>query len=238
MDRQREIEIGGGGVESGAATGSDQNGSEAAAGAVLERPRGRPRRPATEEDVLHATVSLLAEVGLAGTTIRAISERSGVARATIYLRWPTRDAVIAAALRHAIGRDPYPLTGDIEHDIRRGGEESIAVLSEPAFAAVLPALARGLLTRDGDSGEFEIDYDTLFPNRRLIAEEYRALAGEQGFRTDVDADLVVDLLTGAPMSYMFATGEPPPADVVEELVDFVLDALRDPDRRDGADRPA
>ena len=38
--------------------------------------------------MLRATIDLLAERGMEATTIQAVSDRTGIARATIYLRWP------------------------------------------------------------------------------------------------------------------------------------------------------
>jgi len=70
--------------------------------------------------VLSATIDLLAERGMEATTIQAVSDRSGIARATIYLRWPGRSALVLAALRWAIGRPPFELSGDIATDFQRG----------------------------------------------------------------------------------------------------------------------
>ena len=92
------------------------------------RSPGRPRDAAIDELVLRATIDLLAERGMEATTIQAVSDRSGIARATIYLRWPGRSALVLAALRWAIGRPPFELSGDIATDFQRGVERVLGGL--------------------------------------------------------------------------------------------------------------
>jgi AcrR family transcriptional regulator len=167
-------------------------------------------------------VELLAELGLDGTTIQAIADRAEVARATIYLRWPTREALITAALRHAIGRPPFPLTGDIDADVRLGGEQARWILSQPLFASVLPALVREFVQLDRAG----VTFDTLFPNRKRVAEEYDRVASSQGFSDDIDGYVVVDLVVGALLLHLLATGTPPTDAHREQTVEVVLAGLR------------
>lgn len=187
--------------------------------------RGRPRSAAAEESILRATLDLLAERGPDATTINAVAARSGVARATIYLRWPGRDALITAALRHAIGREPYPLTGDLAEDIRRGAEQARLAFSEPLVMSVLPVLVRGFL--GGGPAEQSLSYAALAPNRQTVAASYRRSAGAQGFRTDIDGEVVVDLVIGAVINQILATGRRPSPRFTRQLVDVVLAGLRE-----------
>jgi len=186
--------------------------------------RGRPRSAAVEEAILLATIQLLVEDGLDGTTINAVAARSNVARATIYLRWSGRDALIAAALRHAIGRQPYAMTGDLVVDIHGGAEQALAILSQPLLLAVLPALVRGWLRRDQTIPVFA--FDTLFPARPAFAEEYRREAGRQGLRTDIDGEVVVDTFVGGLLMQLLATGKPPAAASARQIVDVLVAGLR------------
>jgi AcrR family transcriptional regulator len=184
--------------------------------------RGRPRSAQADDAILRATVELLAETGLDGTTTQAIADRAHVARATIYLRWPTREALIDAALRHAIGREPYPLSELIEADIRRGAEQSQGILSQPLFVSVLPVLVREFLTPDLAG----VTFDALFPHRKRFAEEYDRLAAEQGFRDDIDGEAVADLLIGSMLSRLLATTSRPTADDRDQVVEVILRGLR------------
>lgn len=195
---------------------------------ATDRNPGRPRDRGTDEAILRSTVELLAEGGLEATTIRAVSERSGAARASIYLRWPNRDALIAAALRHAIGRPPHPLTGDIATDLRAGAEQARAIFSEPLFAALMPALIRELIASPDEHRDIWADYHTLFPNRAEVGEEYRQFGAAQGFRDDVDPVIGPDLIIGACFSRFIATGQKPSPAFARGVADAVIAGLRRP----------
>jgi AcrR family transcriptional regulator len=194
-----------------------------------QRSVGRPRSQAADEGILRATLELIAEGGPDAATIQAVSNRARVARATIYLRWPSREALLAAAIRHAIGRSPYRLSGDLEVDITQGAEQARAILSEPSFALIVPSIMRELLA--GDQAAAGVTFDRLFPNRRLVAEEYGRLARAQGFRPDVDPEGVVDLVTGPLLMRLMATAQPPSREFTREVSRVVIEALRDPGRR-------
>ena len=146
-----------------------------------QRGPGRPRDASVEQAILGTTIELIIEGGLDAATIHAVTQRSGVARATIYLRWPNRAALLRAALRQAIGRPPYALSGNIEADLRQGAQQVRAILSEPLFVAMLPVLIPKFI-RGGDD-ENALPYDTLFPGRVKIADQYREHAAAQGWRS-------------------------------------------------------
>lgn len=170
-------------------------------------------------------MELLSEVGLAGLTMSAVVSRSRVARATVYRRYPTREALLSAALAQVKGREPFPLTGDVEADIATGATWAAAVLGEVPFRRFLPlfvteclrgpAAARGVIAR-------------VAPNHGGIATEYRERAAEAGLRTDIDPTLVADIVQGAMMMRLLSTGVPPDQAIVEQLVDVLLRGLREP----------
>ena len=188
---------------------------------VVVKPLGRPRATGADEAILRATLNLLAEAGLAGTTIRAIAERAGVARATIYLRWPGRDALITAAVQLAMGGPPFRMTGDLHEDLSRGAERARKVFGQPTFQALLPEIVRAFL-----SGEPGTTYDVLAPNRRGIADEYARLAADSGFRTDIDPDVVVDLVIGGHLNHLLATGRAPSERLSRQMLEVVVAGLR------------
>lgn len=185
---------------------------------------GRPRSATVDAAILRAATDLLLTQGVGGTTINAVARRSGVARASIYLRYPGREALITAAIRAAIGRDPIPVTGDLENDLHRGAEQTRAILASKPFRAVFPRLIEGLLRPRGAPGA--ITYAMLAPNRQLMVDEYRALAGQAGLRPELDADLVVDMLIGGLLNHLLVTGTPPTHADAERAVDLLLGGLR------------
>ncbi len=110
-----------------------------------------------------------------GTTINAVADRAGVARGTVYRRWPNRSAMIAAAIRASRRWDPLDLGEDLEDNIRQQAEEGRRVLAETSFQAMMPALMEMQLNGDTD----EVVRSTVFPRRRQMAEMYARLAAEQ-----------------------------------------------------------
>jgi len=80
--------------------------------------RGRPRDPAVDEAVLTAAVDLLAEVGYARLTMDQIAARAGVGKASVYLRWPNKVALVAEAIQqHAAVVPDVPDTGSLREDM-------------------------------------------------------------------------------------------------------------------------
>jgi AcrR family transcriptional regulator len=85
--------------------------------------KGRRRSQAADDAILGATLDLLRLHGYRGLTMSAVIERSGVSSATLYRRWPTKQALVVAALR-TITADPCPadtgsLAGDLEQVVKR-----------------------------------------------------------------------------------------------------------------------
>ena len=144
--------------------------------------RGRPRDADADVRILRAAVELMTEVGPEATTMSAVIERSGVARATAYRRWPNRNALLVAALREVKGRGPVALSGDLETDIARSAEQARHILSEERFRSILPLLARDLVGRHGRRHEGSATFHRVAPNYNRLAEVYEQLALEAGLR--------------------------------------------------------
>lgn len=89
-----------------------------------KRGRGRPRRAGADEAILTTALEMLRAAGFRNFTIDAVSERTGIAKTTIYRRWPSKGALVAAALA--------PLAAPREgEDMARGTEELLRALGEP-----------------------------------------------------------------------------------------------------------
>jgi len=63
------------------------------------RGRGRPRDPQLERRALRATLEIFSEKGWTGLTLDEVATRAKVGKSSLYLRWPDRQALLAAALR-------------------------------------------------------------------------------------------------------------------------------------------
>ena len=70
--------------------------------------------------VLEAALEELAERGYGALSIEAVAERAGVAKTTVYRRWPTRAALVKAAFEVEGNRAaPLPDEGRLDRDLTR-----------------------------------------------------------------------------------------------------------------------
>jgi AcrR family transcriptional regulator len=103
--------------------------------------RGRPRDPGVDESILSSTLLLLGEVGYAQLTMEQVAARARVGKASLYLRWPSKVALVADAVQR-LRPDLVPaipdtgsLTGDMREFLRQ------LVRPRSAAASALPAVA-------------------------------------------------------------------------------------------------
>jgi AcrR family transcriptional regulator len=188
---------------------------------AAQRHVGRPRRAAIDAAIIRAAVELMTEGGVGATTLTGVAERAGVARATVYLRWPTRSALIGAAARAAVGGQVLPLTGDIEHDIRVGAAWIRQVFELSTTPAILPEIVRGVLANPP-----ELRFDAVAPRRREFARLYVAGAEAQGFRPTVDPHLPFDMLLGTALAHLFATRRSMTPAEADDLAEAVIKGLK------------
>ncbi|PRX48744.1 TetR family transcriptional regulator [Prauserella shujinwangii] len=178
------------------------------------RPPGRPRS-SVDAVVFEATLRTIHELGYTRATVDRIAAAAGVAKTTIYRRWPSKGELITACLVDAFGA--LPLTGtDREKDLATAIRWGAAKIGEPgvgaAFAGVFtdavsdPALRRVLATRLQD------------PYRRALQEAL----GEPENRVL----FIIDVVVGTLLHRMGITGEPMVDDDVDTLVEMVQRLLR------------
>ena len=182
--------------------------------------RGRPRRAAVDAAIVRAALELMSERGVEGTTLAAVAKRAGVARATIYLRWPTRSALVGAAARAGVGGQPMPLTGDVDRDIRFTASFVRGVSALPAFRAVFPEIVRGVLANPP-----ALSFDSVAPRRREFGRLYAQHAPEAGFRTDVDPYMAFDMILGTAIAHLLANGGPMSDEDARLLADVIIEGL-------------
>ena len=169
----------------------------------VPRPVGRPRSGTADRAILDAAMALLAEVGLGGLTMSAVVSRSRVARATVYRRYPSREALIAAALAQVKGREPFEISGDLPTDIATGAAWTAAVLDESAFQRFLPLFIGEALRGPAAARNL---IDRVAPTHTEVAREYAALAAAAGLRTDIDPALVSDMIQGTMLMRLLSSG--------------------------------
>ncbi len=181
--------------------------------------RGRPRDERAEQAILAATVELLNDVGFAGLSIEAVAARAGVGRPTVYRRWPSKmELVIDAVLRLA-----PPLTVDHSGDPLTDLKELVARLIVDMTSA---PIGRAILALTGDAGTHtdlaqRLTKDYLTPRRDALLAILRDAVAAGELPRDLDLDLTLDLMLGAPTYRWLTTGRPVDQKAARAIVDAV-----------------
>jgi AcrR family transcriptional regulator len=72
-----------------------------------------------DEAILAAAMDLLAEIGYARLTMAQVAARAHAGKASVYLRWPNKVALVAEAIQHSSAVVPeVPDTGSLREDVR------------------------------------------------------------------------------------------------------------------------
>ena len=168
--------------------------------------RGRPRSEQARRAVLDAARALVEQGGYAAATIDAISARSGVAKTTIYRRWPSRPALVVDLLMNMAAEAVPPPSGPEPLKALRKEMRGIASASDDLIGRLLTALL-GEAQRDPEIRAALLD--GLFRPRSAATGSVVRRAQKSGqMRKDVPSDVAVDLLVGPLFYRMFVQHRP------------------------------
>jgi AcrR family transcriptional regulator len=104
------------------------------------RTRVDERVQRSRDTVLATTYQLLSEAGLGGVSIDAVSERSGVAKTTIYRHWPSRTALLLDACSKLGAKPEAPDTGSLKGDVTLIAKHLANKLRSDHMATILPSI--------------------------------------------------------------------------------------------------
>ncbi|MFJ9315941.1 TetR/AcrR family transcriptional regulator [Pimelobacter simplex] len=186
---------------------------------------GRPRDSRIDEAVLVATRELVADLGYADLTFRAIAQRAGTSVPAIRRRW--------ASKAHLVHEAVYPTdvvgapTGaaDLRAEVRAVVERCLANVGSPAGRRATPALMSEMMT--DHALEQELSARLLDAGWDALAARL-AEASERGeTRPDIDLGVFVEMVFGATLVALVLRGREAVDDAwVEALVTAVVDGLR------------
>jgi len=156
---------------------------------------GRPRCPVRQQAILQAAFDLLAKGGPADFTIEAVSARSGVARTTIYRRWPSKGALAVDSFRQSMRAElDFQPTASAIADLRTVYRAKIRLLQGRHGRILAGILAEGQ-NDPATLDAFNEDYITPSCEGLLGILKRGMESGE--FRRDLNPQLVLDALLGA-----------------------------------------
>jgi AcrR family transcriptional regulator len=152
---------------------------------------GRPRSAAADAAIVRATLEVLREEGFRRLSVEAVRQRAGVGKATIYRRFPDKEALVRAAVA-AVHSDPaVPDTGSLQGDLDALWEE---VYAAGGAARVAPLL----LAEAAENPEMHAIFRAALvePRRAMLRTLLERAAARGELRDGLDLELVVDLLAG------------------------------------------
>ena len=162
------------------------------------RERGRPRLPDTNHRIIEATLRLLGRDGYARMSVDAIAAEAGVAKPTVYLRYPSKAALTSAALAAlAASREE---TAPIENGCTR--TELIAHLHHFQRGVGRPfgvSLVGAVLAEEHETPELLALYreQIVQPRRHMMRAVLERAEARGELRGGVDLDLAVSMMIGA-----------------------------------------
>ena len=164
------------------------------------------------------------EVGFRSVSVESIAAKVGVAKTTIYRRWPNKAAVVMDAFMMRVGSaTPFPPAATAAERIRgqmrimakafRGRDGALvkALLAEAQFDPELAAAFRERWTR---------------PRRAMALAVFREAMTRGDLRPDIDPEAAIDLLY-APLYYRLQMGTGPLSDAyVDGLFHHAMKGIR------------
>ncbi|HEX4309529.1 MAG TPA: TetR/AcrR family transcriptional regulator [Acidobacteriaceae bacterium] len=182
-------------------------------------------RPRQIEAVIISTVfDELLEKGFRAVTIESISAKTGIAKTSIYRRWPNKAAMVMEAFLFRIGPGiEFPSKSSYVESIRF---QMLALAK--AFRGPFGSMIKALL----GEAQFDLELAEAFrtrwigPRREAAKEVIQSAIRNKEIRPDVDLDQALDALYGW-LYYRLMIGSGPLSDAcVRGIFSAVLDGLR------------
>ncbi|MEU6078834.1 TetR/AcrR family transcriptional regulator [Micromonospora sp. NPDC047074] len=189
------------------------------------RPPGRPRSARADEAIVEAALDLLAEGStIEAISIEAIAARAGVGKATIYRRWPGKDALLRDALRTLKGSPPEPVGRSVRDDlILLVG--AIGQHIDPRAERIMPCLVPEV---NRSPEQYQLYQNIIEPRRAVMREVLRRGVRTGELRPDLDIEVAMAMLSGPMLVQRVMRWHPDldEATLPERIVDGVLAGIR------------
>jgi AcrR family transcriptional regulator len=195
----------------------------------VRRP-GRPRNAHHDEAILDATLTILREQGYGGLTIDGVAARAGVGRPTIYRRWPSKPALVVAALVQSVHiAVPEVDTGSLRDDLVAVQRRQIRLMNLPENRRVTAGLVADLANDPELADSYVHDY--LMPRRDAFFRVLERGVARGELRSDADFAFIYDLLMGPLFMRAVVWGARLSNDAAEHTTDVILASFAPPPKR-------
>jgi AcrR family transcriptional regulator len=192
-------------------------------------PRGRPRDPEVEERAVHAALEVFGETGWAEFNIDNVARRSGVGKASLYLRWGNREELLIDAIGRGVRFVEEVNTGSLRGDLR----ELAGQLHDRYVGPTGRTLFR-LIYEAAEIPHLAEKYAEWSRSQILAARAIVRRAADRGeLARNASATLIMDTLCGGVMTHVLTTApdlrekmKGKSAAYLDQLTDFVIRAAR------------
>ena len=181
------------------------------------RPRVEGER---EQEILGATLEVLAEVGYDLLTMDAVATRAKASKATLYRRWRGKpELVVAAVTYHHSTTTTVPDTGTLRGDLLAAYCGSGGI-DDPRAQAVLAAV----VTAMGRDPEFAEVYRRDFIGPKVAASRtiYERARQRGEVHPDVDLTILAPSLAGIVLHRAFLLGDVVTTELIGRILDEVI----------------
>jgi AcrR family transcriptional regulator len=187
------------------------------------RTPGRPRSHEADRAILNATLDLLIEEGYSGVTIEGVAARAGVAKTTIYRRWPSKVEMVVEAIGATAEKVPVPKAGTARAGLAKTLAHTISTMSgDPSAGRILMGLAAETC-RNEELAE-AVRRGVVEKRRRAVFALLERGIAQGEIRPDIDLDLVADMLGGPVLLRLLLGGDMDPR-IASRAVDMLIEGI-------------
>jgi AcrR family transcriptional regulator len=185
-------------------------------------PSSRPRvEGARENEILDATLTLLASVGYDRLTLDRVATEAKASKATLYRRWETKAELVVDAIARAKG-GPHPSiidSGSLRGDLlamacNKGG------FNDPHSLRVVSSVITALQHDQEFSDAFHARF--LEPMMSLTRSVYERAQQRGEIPADVDLDLLTPVLGAIILHRSFVLRLPVDQNTIERILDEIV----------------
>jgi AcrR family transcriptional regulator len=185
--------------------------------------RGRPRDAGVDRRILAATFRQLVDVGFGALSIEAVASEAGVAKTTIYRRYPTKARLAVAALTVEVPFPPLPPELASREALARFVHQAVAMLVESGAIRILGSLLVEEARQPGLLTAFRTRL--LGPRREQVEQMLRRGIDRGEIRADIDPLVVTEMIAGAIFGHHAILGMTATDDWIDKLTDHVWKAI-------------
>jgi AcrR family transcriptional regulator len=159
------------------------------------RPGGRPRSERVHRAILDAARAELVEHGFSRFRLERVAARAGVGKATIYRRWPSKEALASDLLSElAAPHIAVDDIGDTRAELRACVSHALHAIRDTPFGPVIRALISQIAMNPALGDPFRA---TVVQARRDEVDRVVRRGIERGdLRASADARIATELLVG------------------------------------------